>query len=157
MSEKQEQQAVGSTFEELYLEQRKKSQMLIVAVVVLAVVAVGGIAWGASQSSSQSQTPGNFQEQGFGGQNGPGGMGGMRGGMNMDIKQFFSDDGSVKTSEVESFLSQMPSGSGNRGGFSITNMIERQTDQAVEDGDITQGQADALIKAFESESKSNET
>ena len=156
MSEKQEQQAVGSTFEELYLEQRKKSQMLIVAVAVLAVVAVGSIAWGVSQSSNQSRTPGNFQEQGFGRQNGPSGMGGMRGGMNMNIKQFFNDDGLVKTSEVESFLNRMPSGRG-RGGFNITDMIERQADQAVTDGDITQDQADALIKAFETESESDET
>lgn len=151
-------QLKGSTFEELYLQQRKKSQMLLVAVIVLAVLAAGSLAWGFSKdgSGNQSGMPGNSQGQGFNGQSGPGGMGGPGGRMGMDIKSFFNDDGSVNTDQIEQMTSRMPSG-GGRGGFDITDMIKQQADQAVEDGDITQGQADALIKAFESESSTNES
>lgn len=149
-------QIKGSTFEELYLQQRKKSQMLLVAVIILAVVAAGSLAWGFSKDGSQNQADtGNFpQGQGFNGQGSPGG--GPGGGMGMDIKSFFKDDGSVDTERIEQMTSRMPSG-GSRGSFNIADMIKQQADQAVEDGDITQAQADALIKAFESESSTNES
>ena len=143
----------GSTFEELYLEQRKKSQMLLIAVVVLAIATAGSLAWGFSKSGSTSRPDmanGGFS-QGMNGQGGPGGMRGM-----MDIKSFFKDDGSVDTDKVKEMTSRMPSG-GGRSGFNISDMIKRQADQAVTDGDITQAQADALIKAFESESSTNES
>ena len=111
-----EQTTTTDTFEALYLEQRKKSQLLIIAVVILAVSTAGSLAWGFSNTKNNSSAmPGNSQGQGFGGQNGQGGPGGMRGGMNMDVEQFFNDDGSVNQDEVDSFLSRMPSGSGNAG------------------------------------------
>ena len=143
----------GSTFEELYLEQRKKSQMLLVAVVVLAIATAGSLAWGFSKSGGTSGQPnmGNFQQGGFNGQGGPGGMRGM-----MDIKSFFKDDGSVDTEKVKEITSRMPSG-GKNSGFNIVDRFKEQTTQAVTDGDITQDQADALIKAFESESTTNES
>ena len=73
----------------------------------------------------------------------------------MDVTQFFNDDGSVDTSEVESFMSRMPSGRGNAG-FNFLDRFKDMINQAADDGDITQDQADALIKAFEAESESNE-
>ena len=149
-----EQTTTTDAFETLYLERRKKSQLLIIAVVILAIATAGSLAWGLSNNASNpSNMPGNFQGQGFGGQGGPGSM---RGGMNMDVTQFFNNDGSVNHDEVDSFLSRMPSGNGNAG----FNFLDRFTDminQAADDGDITQSQADALIQAFESGSESNET
>ena len=143
----------GSTFEELYLEQRKKSQMLLIAVVVLAIATAVSLAWGFSKSGSTSRPDmanGGFS-QGMNGQGGPGGMRGM-----MDIKSFFKDDGSVDTEKVKEITSRMPSG-GKNSGFNIVDRFKEQTTQAVTDGDITQDQADALIKAFESESTTNES
>lgn len=151
-------QAKGSTFEQLYLQQRKKSSLLLVAVIVLAITTAGSLAWGFSKTgsgSSPSNTPGNFQGQGFGGQGGPGG-----GGMNLDVKQFFNDDGSVNNDEVKSFLSRMPSGTSSSSSNSSFNFLDRfkeRINQSADDGDITQEQADALIKAFETESNSNES
>ena len=142
-----------STFEGLYLEQRKKSQMLLVAVVVLAVATTGSLAGGFGKSGSTAGRPnmGNLQQGGFNGQSGPGGMRGM-----MDIKSFFKDDGSVDTDKVKEMTSRMPSG-GNNSGFTIVDRFKQQATQAVTDGDIAQDQADALIKAFESESTTNES
>ena len=143
----------GRTFEELYLEQRKKSQMLLVAVVVLAIATAGSLAWGFSKSGGTSRPDmanGGFS-QGMNGQGGPGGMRGM-----MDIKSFFKDDGSVDTEKVKEITSRMPSG-GKNSGFNIVDRFKEQTTQAVTDGDITQDQADSLIKAFESESTTNES
>ena len=145
-------QAKGSTFEELYLEQRKKSSMLVVAVVVLAITTVGSLAWGFSNNgsgaSNQTANTGQFPGGDFNGQNGPGGM---RGGMNMDVKQFFNDDGSVKTSEVESFLSRMPSGgNSSNSSFNFLDRFKEMINQAADNGEITQDQAQALIQAFES-------
>ncbi len=148
----------GSTFEELYLQQRKKSSMLLIAVIVLAVTTAVSIAWGMSKNNNTnnpSNGPSNFQGQGFDGQNGPGG--GMRGGMNMNIKQFFKDDGSVDTSAVDSFMSRMPSGgqAGNSG-FNFLDRFKEMIDQSVEKGDITEDQGNALMDAFEAENNANE-
>ena len=74
----------------------------------------------------------------------------------MDIKSFFKDDGSVDTDKVKEMTSRMPSG-GNNSGFTIVDRFKQQATQAVTDGDIAQDQADALIKAFESESTTNES
>lgn len=148
-------QIKGSTFEELYLEQRKKNQVLLIVAIALAVSTAGSLAWNFSKSNNINPTgmPGNFQGQGLGGQGTPGGMGGMRGGMGMDIKQFFNDDGSVNTSQVESFTNRIPSGSASSSGFNFLDRFKDMIDQSVEGGDITQEQADALVKAFESESE----
>lgn len=145
-------QIKGSTFEELYLEQRKKSSMLVVAVVVLAITTVGGLAWGFSNNgsgtSNQTANTSQFPGGDFNGQNGPGSM---QGGMNMDVKQFFNDDGSVKTSEVESFLGRMPSGgNSSNSGFNFLDRFKEMINQAADNGEITQDQAQALIQAFES-------
>ena len=148
--------AKGSTFEELYLEQRKKSSMLLIAVVVLAIATAGSLAWGFSKNggSTSSGMPGNFQGQGFNGEGGPSGAGGR---MGMNVKQFFKDDGSVDTDEVKSFVSRMPSGNSNSG-FNFLDRFKENISQSVEDGDITQSQADALTKAFEdAEGSTNES
>jgi len=146
----------GSTFEELYLQQRKKSSMLLIAVIVLAISTAGSLAWGFSKGSgSQPNTPGNFQGQGFnGGQGGPGGFAGP--GRGLDVKQFFNDDGSVNNDEVKSFLDRIPSGgpSGSSSNFNFLDRFKETINQAATDGDITQDQADALIQAFETESES---
>ncbi|HMQ95811.1 MAG TPA: hypothetical protein PKD19_01190 [Candidatus Saccharibacteria bacterium] len=150
-------QGKGSTFEELYLQQRKKSSMLLIAVIVLAVTTAGSVAWGMSKTttSNPSNRPSDFQGQGFDGQNSP--RGGMRGGMNMNIKQFFKDDGSVDTSAVDSFMSRMPSGgqAGNSG-FNFLDRFKEMIDQSVEKGDITEDQGNALMDAFEAENNANE-
>lgn len=131
-----------STFEELYLKQKKKSSLLMIAVAVLAVATVGSAAWGFSKSKASTQSAGNMSTRNFDGQ-GP--MGGGPG-MEMDITQFFNSDGSVNTDQVKTFIDRMPSGTNSR----FLERFEEQITQAVTDGKITQTQADALTKALES-------
>lgn len=137
-------------FEELYLRERKKSSLLIVAVITLAIATAGSLIWGASK---QSSTPGGLPE-GFQGQQdkGFGGRGGFRGGpgMAMDIKHFFKDDGSVDADQIDQLTSRLPSGMGSR----FTDRIKEQADQAVKDGDITQAQADALKEKLDTVTES---
>lgn len=146
MSTKQQQ---TDEFEELYLKERKKSSILLVAVIVLAVTTGGGLIWGATKQSNAPELPNGAPSQGFGGQ------GGMRSGgpgMGMDIKNFFKDDGAVDTERIDELTSRMPSGAGS--GF--TDIIKEQADQAVEDGDITQAQADALKEEIDTAVESSD-
>ena len=150
------------TFEVLYLQQRKKSQLLLIAVIVLSVATAGSLAWGVSKSNSPQPMPNGTPGQRFDSrQGGPGDMrrpgGGMRGMMN--VKQFLKDDGSVDTDAVKSFVGRMPSGRGgslNSSGFNFLDRFKGTIEQAAEDGDITKEQASALMQAFESESNANE-
>lgn len=132
-----------NTFEELYLQQKKKSSLLMIAVAVLAITTVGSAAWGFSKSSTSTQAPDGVATRGFNGQGGMG-MGGP--GMQMDITQFFNSDGSVNEDQVKTMVSRLPSGASSQ----FLSRFEEQIDQAVTDGKITQTQADALKKAFES-------
>lgn len=129
-------------FEDLYLKERKKSSMLTIAVVVLSIVTVWTLAWSLGSSSDTAQTPAAGQ---FGEGGGPGG-GGQ--GMMQDISSFFADDGSVDTDQIEEMTSRFPSGADSDMSSRIVDMMQQQADTAVEDGDITQEQADALMEAF---------
>ncbi len=161
---KQPTQPERDTFEVLYLAQRKKSQILLIAVIILAVATASSLAWSLSKNNSSQTTPNGFPGQGFDGQQGaPGGMQGPGGGMRgmMDVKQFFKDDGSVDTDVVKSFVSRMPSGrsgSSSSDGFNFLDRFKENINQAAKDGDITEDQASKLIEAFEAqESSSNES
>lgn len=131
----------GNSFEELYLQQKKKNSMLMVIVVVLAIATAGSLMWGLkSNSGTGSQRP----PSGFQGGNGQGFPGGgMR---QMDFTKYFKDDGSVDTDAVNDFAGRLPSGAGSQ----FVDRIKDDINQAAKDGKITQTQADALIKAFES-------
>ncbi|MDO8335275.1 MAG: hypothetical protein Q7T74_00640 [Candidatus Saccharibacteria bacterium] len=133
-------------FEELYLKERKKSSILVAVVVVLALATTGSLLWGINKNSSTAQLPTGAQSQGFG-QGGP-----PSGGMRMNIKSFFKDDGSVDSDKVDELTSRAPSGAGSR----FTDMFKEQADKAVEDGDITQAQADDLIAKIKAASESSD-
>lgn len=145
MSTKHQQQ--GNEFEELYLKERKKSSILLVAAIVLAISTTGSLIWGVSNLSSTPQLPSGANGQDFG----SGGQFGGGPGMGMDIKSFFKEDGSVDTDRIDEITSRLPSGIGS--GF--TDRIKEQADQAVEDGDITQDQADALKEAIDKATESS--
>ena len=137
-----------------------KSSILLAAVIILAISTTGSLVWGFTKSggnnSNQSTMPGNLQDQNYSNRGGSSDMGGPRGGMNFNVKQFFNDDGSVNNDKVKSFLSSMPSrGNSSSSGPNMTNRFEEMINQAASDGTITQDQADALTKAFESESSSS--
>lgn len=134
-------------FEELYLKERKKSSMLLIAVVALAILAAGSLIWAISKDSSTSQLPENAPSQGFGGRGQAGG-----GSPGMDITNFFKDDGSVDTEQIDELTNRFPSGAGSQ----FTDMIKERADQAVEDGDITQEQADELIEKIETATESSD-
>jgi len=136
MTTKQQQ---SDEFEELYLKERKKSSVLLIATIVLALIASGSLIWAVSKGSNTQDLPNGVTNQGV---NGQGGLRGNGPGMTLDIKSFFKDDGSVDTDKVDEITSRMPSGASSR----FTDMIKEQVDQAVKDGDITQEQADALNK-----------
>lgn len=131
-----------STFEELYLEQKKKNSRLMIAVIVLSITTVGGLMVGVMKSNNGGmQPPGGFQSS-----NGQGFQGGPGGGMGqMNVKRFFKDDGSVDTDEVKDLLDRSPSG----GNSDFLTRFKEGITRAVKNGDITQAQADALIKAIE--------
>lgn len=133
-----------NAYEELYLEQKKKNSIMLVAIIALVIISVGSIVWGVSQANNSSGAP-----QGATGQNGQGfpGGGGPDGGMGqMNFAQFFNDDDSVDTEAVEEFVSRMPSG----GDSQFLERFKENINQAAEDGDITSTQASELIAAFES-------
>ncbi len=128
-------------FEELYLQQKKKSSTLMIIVVILAITTAGSLLWGVNKGSSSTQRPpGGFSQDGQGFPGGGGGMG------QMDFKRFFKDDGSVDTEAVQEMVDRLPSGAGSQ----FLDRFTEGINQSAEDGDITQAQADALIKAFES-------
>lgn len=146
-----EQQAKSSTFEELYLQQRKKSSVLLIAAVVLALSTVGSLAWGFSKDSDSSNTADG--QTSFQNGNGFQGRGGLGGQMGFKVEQFFNDDGSINNDEVSSFMERTPSGMADN---FLDRFVER-INQAADDGDITKDQAEALINALETESSANET
>jgi hypothetical protein len=128
-----------NTFEDLYLEQKKKSSILMTLVVVLAITTIAGLGWGFSSSSGSQKPPSGFQ--GLNGQGAPGGGMGQ-----MDFERFFKDDGSVDTQAVQDMVDRLPSSAGS--GF--LDRFKTDINQAATDGKITLSQADALVKAFES-------
>jgi hypothetical protein len=136
-------------FEELYLGQKKKSSILLAVTVVLAVTTVGSLYWGFNNTKKNNvaQPPAGFENRG--GQGFP--NGGQMGGQ-MDVTRFFNEDGSVKTAEVQSMVDRLPSGAGSQ----FLSRLKDNIDQAAKDGKITQAQADALNKAFESAGGVNE-
>ena len=137
----------NNAFEELYLQEKKKASLFLIAIIVLIITTAGSLAWGLTKSSNTTNSTPNGQGSfeggnGQGGFNGQGGRGGPGGGMS--ITSFFNDDKSVDTEAVEDFIDRMPSGAGEN---FLTRFKENIT-QAVTDGDITQAQADALNTAL---------
>lgn len=129
----------NNTFEDLYIEQKKRNSVLMTLVVVLAITTIGGLGWGFSKSNTDLQGP----PSGFQGPGGQGFPGGSMGQMNFD--RFFKDDGSVDTEAVQDMVDRLPSGAGS----DFIDRFSEGINQAAEDGDITQAQADELINAFE--------
>lgn len=129
-------------FEELYLEQKRKSSILLVIIVVLAITTVGSLYWGLDKAKTNkgAQPPAGFENRG--GQGFP--NGGRMG--QMDFTNFFNEDGSVKTEEVQNMVDRLPSGAGSQS----LSRFKDNINQGAKDGKITEAQAEALIKAFES-------
>ncbi len=139
-------------FEMLYLKERKKSSILLIVAIVLAVATAGSVLWAVNKEpASSSQFPSGTPGQDFNGQGGfpGGGQGGP--GFGLDVTSFFKDDGSVDTDKVDETTSRFPGGGDSR----FTDLMQQRVDQAVEDGDITQDQADKLMDAFSTATESS--
>lgn len=127
-----------------YTKQRKKTR-LFVATTIIAVVAFAGtltlyIANPKTVTKSVAAKRGAFRGA-FGGQGGPGGGAGRQ---QLDIKTFFSTDGSVDTSKVTALTQNVPSQFKDR----LLANFGTRIDTAVTAGDITQAQGDALKTAL---------
>lgn len=136
-------------FEELYLQQKRKSSILLAVTVVLAITTAGSLYWGfdRAKTNNSAQPPAGFENRGEQGFPNGGQMG------RMDFTRFFNEDGSVKNTEVQNMVDRLPSGAGSQ----FLSRFKDNINQAAKDGKITQTQADALIKAFESAGGANES
>lgn len=134
----------GQSIEELYLGEKKKSQILMSATVLLSLALVGSITAYVKKPTASSNTftpPSQFA----GGPPGSGENGGQFRMGFQDMTQFFKDDGSVDTAQLDELTSRLPAGASDR-------FLERLTlniDQAVTDGKLTQDQATKLKAALE--------
>ena len=126
------------SIEDLYLKERKKSKILLVVSIVLAI-ALAGTGYYALQK--KAGVP-------FGGGSGGGMMfrnsGGQQGGMN--LSRFFNSDKSLNQSAVDTFLSQVPDNFKSQ----LVDRFSQRISNAASNGQITQAQADALTNYLKS-------
>ena len=141
----------ASSFEQLYLKERKKAWIFMNTTAVAAVLAVGLLVY-AVNKKTEAPEPAALGENGprmqFDGEDGPGGRMQMR----MDVTQFLNDDGSVDTDRVNDMLERLPDNFRE----DMLGRMETQIDEAVSDDDITQDQATALKSAFGISGDTNE-
>lgn len=131
-------------WQSMYTAERKKARVLGATTVAASLLAVGLGAWGLNaQGASPTSGPAQFGGPGatsqFGppGLNGNSGQGAMPGPAGMDLgSQLLNSDGSVNTDAVEAFVQQLPSGA-----------LDQILAMAVQDGDLTQDQADVIAAA----------
>jgi hypothetical protein len=135
----------NQTIEKMYLKEKKKSTIFLLSTVVMTVLFVGSIFIKIPKVDDTNTTPptntfGNpdTEVRGFGQPT----EGRMFGGAMMDIESLFNDDGSVNTDAVNDIEDRLPSGMG-------ASFLEARIDQEIEDGNITQAQADALKTELE--------
>lgn len=138
----------GSSFEHLYVKERKKTRIFMATTGMAVVLALGSLVYaGNKKADNPTGAPGLGSNSGqtapFGGQGGgPGGDGGMR--MQMDITNFLNDDGNVDTEQINEMLDRIPDDFRE----DMLDRMEAQIDEATQDGDITSDQATALKQAF---------
>lgn len=137
---KQESLPVDS-IEQQYLKERKKSQILTITNAVTVIVLAFAIVWGFQNSANinRGQMPGSGMPELNGGTP-PGGPMGMN-----NVEDFFNDDGSVDTDQVDEVKGNLPEGFEDQ----FLSRMDDQIDQAVENEDITSDQATELRNEFE--------
>ncbi|HQR79382.1 MAG TPA: hypothetical protein PLT68_04100 [Actinomycetota bacterium] len=135
----------------MYTSERKKARILGATTVAASLLAVAMGAWGLTNagdsSTAQTQGPGGTSQFGPPGQTGtlPGqtgtgtgtGTAPQQGGPGQDLSALlFNSDGSVNTEALEQFQQNAPGGT-----------LEQFLAMAVQNGDLTQEQADQLTAA----------
>lgn len=139
-----------ASIEKLYLKEKKKTSILMVSTIALAILFIGSLAMRSDPSSTDSTATQNTQAGTQ--QRGPGGRGGQ------PISAFFDDSGSVDQEAVDEMASRF-SQSGGTTGSDPSQFLERLTQQieaSVASGEITQAQADELQAALaQTESSEN--
>ena len=133
----------NKSFEKLYLKERKKSQLFLLVTVVLTILLIGSVAFN-FQNQKQSPDQNSSQSQSLSGTFGQnsGGFQGMRG--SLEISEFFNEDGTVDTDQVNQVKDNIPDGFEDR----FVSRISSQIDAAVDKGDITNDQSGKLKTAF---------
>jgi hypothetical protein len=123
-----------NTFEQLYLKERKKATIFMVAAIALAVLSAGLLVH--TFSNGTKNTVGADGTMRLGDGNGAPMM-------QFDIKSFFKEDGGVDQDKVDEMKSRIPEDSSR-----LSDFIGPGIDTAVEDGEITSEQAAALKTAL---------
>ena len=137
-------------WQSMYTAERKKARVLGATTVAASLLAVGLGAWGLNaQGASTTAGPGQFGGPGATSQFGPPGTNGnssqgMPGPAGMDLgSQLLNSDGSVNADAVEAFVQQLPPGA-------LAQILAR----AVQNGELTQDQADQIAAAAGTDSTS---
>lgn len=135
----------SNDWHKLYESERKKSRILGATTVAASLLAVGIGAWGLSNADSAAmsspaggQRAGQFAPPGMPSQDGSGTMPGQMGGQDL-ASQLFNTDGSVNTEAVEQLLASAPDGAD----------LDQFLQFAVQRGELTQSQADAIAAAVD--------
>ncbi len=144
---------VGRSWESMYQAERKKARILGATTVAASLLAVGLGAWGVSnEGAAAAGGPGQFGGgQGATSQMAPPGstgtMPGQGGPMGQDLGSILlNSDGSVNTEAVQQFVTRMPSGA-----------LDQILAMAVQNGELTQDQADAITAAAGSSTSSTDS
>jgi hypothetical protein len=135
-----------------YTKQRKQTRIFLTTTIISVIAFVATLTLYITNPKTETKTattqqvgPGgnfgngeapDFENGGPGSQGGPGRM--------QDISSFFSDDGSLDTDAVEQLTENVPDDFKDR----MLENFSTQIDSAIEDGDITQTQGDALKAAL---------
>ena len=133
----------NKSIEKLYLKERKKNQLFLLTTVVLTILLIGSVGFN-FQNKNQSTTQDSNQSQSLSGTLGQnfGGFQDRRG--SLEISEFFKNDGTVDTNQVNQVQNTIPSGFEDR----LLSRVSTQIDDAVKKGDITAKQGEELKTAF---------
>lgn len=134
----------GQSIEELYLAEKKRSQIFATMALLLGVALAGSIyAYVKKPTVSNTASTGVPQFE----QRMPGGTaesGRLRMGL-QDLGQFFSKDGDIDAVKLDELTSRLPAGFSQQ----FLERFEQTIDQAVSDGTLTSDQAKKLKSALE--------
>lgn len=133
----------NKSIEKLYLKERKKNQLFLLATIVLTILLVGSVGFN-FQNKNRSTTQDSNQSQSLSGALGQnaGGFQGRRD--SLEISEFFNSDGTVDTDQVNQVKTTVPDGFEDR----LLSRISSQIDDALKKGDITAKQGAELKTAF---------
>ena len=138
-----------ASIEELYVKEKKKSQLLMLSTAVFAILFAGAlvIGGGSDETAAANRTLADGQNQLADEQAGQfGAAGRVRGGFG--VANFFSEDGSLNQESVTDFQERAAQGAGLAGTSQFADRFVQQIEASVASGDITQDQATQLIDAL---------